>query len=807
MSIQVTCSCGARLQAPPETAGRRVRCPKCGSSVAVPVRSSPTIGPKTPPRSLAAPAASPPVVSRPGHGKWLLIGGALGGLAAVAVLGVLIALIALRFRSSQPRIETASVEQPAADDSSDTENVPEADDKSILASKETVGDTPRSGKKMRADDARPQGKKVLADNHPSNQEPENTAPLPNEPEPRPNAPSQATAKLPSPSPPQATAKLPKAPVEVTFLNTTAQGQRFCIIADNSGSMIASMNFLKRELAKTLGDFKPESQFYVTFFNDRADPMPGGGWLQGTPENANKVNAWIRGKSALGGTQPLGAFEAAFKLDPKPDTIFFMTDGLIPFDVPDAVAALNKGKPRVTIHTIMFKSDQPVSLLLMPPISDRDLKIAESLLRKIADDSGGNYRLFTPCTPEELARAAETGNENRLADAITYIPRMGPEVRKVIPRLLAALPKAREKIRSLIIEALGKMGPLERAHVPALLVLLKESAETLQLFALTALASLGNQAKEAVSPLRDQFLGSEKEVVLLAILKTLGQVAGTDRSLVLLYRDHGLKKSSQAVRLASFAALRVFGRDALPFRLLAQLSFEDANESMRRAAQAALRQRMKEVGEDDLGDVRTLLGMKKHNEAIALGLVGVTRLGPKAKDCLPDVLTAFTGEDDPLSKASVPALRALGEAAQEAVNPLMERLPKAPPNRQMDSALVLAAIAPEDPKVVPAIAPLLVGNLHPKTLDKEGPPEMLLASIKAIGTPIVPHIFEALSKANKRGAVAANHRKYLFFALERLGPVAYSKDNLRKVSTYTSAKVELYDDVRTAAGKARRAMTP
>lgn len=37
--IRVTCACGARLAAPPNAAGRRVRCPKCGQPVAVPSAS------------------------------------------------------------------------------------------------------------------------------------------------------------------------------------------------------------------------------------------------------------------------------------------------------------------------------------------------------------------------------------------------------------------------------------------------------------------------------------------------------------------------------------------------------------------------------------------------------------------------------------------------------------------------------------------------------------------------------------------------------------------------------------------------
>lgn len=348
MSIQVTCSCGARLQAPKEAAGRSIRCGKCGKVV-------------------TAPAPVAPIAARPNYGKLLLIGGGLGALAlgAIVVLGILIALVAINARQAKSRVAAVSSAQNDAENPADVDN---ADDKALLDPKNLAGDAPDTGKKNRAGDASPRGNKNLADNAPKkstkeladnspprpNGEPGNVAPLPNEPKPQPK---------PNPPSPGSTANLPKPPTELTFLNITAKGQRFCIIADNSGSMTNSMNFLKRELAKTLGDLKPEGQFHVMFFNDNAEPMPYAGWLQGTPDNVKKVNAWIKGKGANGGTQPLGAFEAAFKLDPKPDVIFFMTDGLIPYNVPDTVAALNKGKSRVMIHTTMFTSDQPLPIFM------------------------------------------------------------------------------------------------------------------------------------------------------------------------------------------------------------------------------------------------------------------------------------------------------------------------------------------------------------------------------------------------------------------------------------------------------------
>jgi hypothetical protein len=537
-------------------------------------------------------------------------------------------------------------------------------------------------------------------------------------------------------------------------------------------------------------------------------MPFAGWLKGTPDDVKKVTPWIQEKKADGGTEPLPAFIRAFNLDPRPDVIFFMTDGLIPTNVPAAVAQLNTGKPRVTIHTIMFTSSQPRPAgLFLPAVSPADLRLAELLLRKIADDSGGTYRLFTPWSPEDLARAAEAGDEKDLALAASYLPRMGPEVRRVIPRLLAALPKTTGTVRALLLDILLKLMPMEAAHLPALLAILKEPAEPLQLFAVTALATLRGEAKEAVAPLGDLFGRSENPAVLLAILKALASIAGPDRSLIELYRDRGLKKSPSPVRLASLAALHQIGGDALPFALLAELSFNDGDPAMRRAAQSYLRVRMKAATASDLPDLRTLLRMKDHPEAVQVGLVGVTRLGPKAQDCLADVLDAFAGSDDEVCKACVPSLRAMGPAARTAVDPLLARLPGCPPKRQMEIACVLAGVDPTNARVVRAAAPLLVRNLHPEALDKQGPDEMLLASIKEIGATTVPLIFAALDEANQRGAVAANHRKYLFFALERLGPLAYSEDNLQKVRAYTNPKLELYQDVRTAAGKARRAMTP
>lgn len=42
MAIQVTCQCGKSFNAKPELAGRRVKCPACGSPLQIPALSVPS---------------------------------------------------------------------------------------------------------------------------------------------------------------------------------------------------------------------------------------------------------------------------------------------------------------------------------------------------------------------------------------------------------------------------------------------------------------------------------------------------------------------------------------------------------------------------------------------------------------------------------------------------------------------------------------------------------------------------------------------------------------------------------------------
>jgi hypothetical protein len=166
--------------------------------------------------------------------------------------------------------------------------------------------------------------------------------------------------------------------KLKFMGVEGTGERFLIIADRSASMNGpKLEYVKAEILKTLSDLRPGSKFYVIFYESTATPMPGNRWVSGRSQAVQAAN-WIRQIYAQGGTEPLPAFELAFRMNPRPDTIFFMTDGLFSNNVPDAVNRLNNGRPKVVIHAISF--------------IDRS---AESMMRQIAEQSGGQYRHVDP----------------------------------------------------------------------------------------------------------------------------------------------------------------------------------------------------------------------------------------------------------------------------------------------------------------------------------------------------------------------------------------------------------------------------
>jgi hypothetical protein len=198
-----------------------------------------------------------------------------------------------------------------------------------------------------------------------------------------------------------------------FMGVKAEGKRICIIADCSGSMAYNnrMTRLKKELWKTVEAFTPEQEFYIIYFSDTAMPMTTKrNWWRAGGTDMKKVHGWIDRQQPQGGTEPMPAFQVAFRLKPRPDAIFFLTDGLIPLTTPQGVAKLNgTGRNKVPIHTILFGGELagveervvmvPTTVRGRTVMVPRRVPVAKTekdlgQLEQVSRDSGGTHR-FVP----------------------------------------------------------------------------------------------------------------------------------------------------------------------------------------------------------------------------------------------------------------------------------------------------------------------------------------------------------------------------------------------------------------------------
>jgi len=151
----------------------------------------------------------------------------------------------------------------------------------------------------------------------------------------------------------------------SFFGVEASGSRIVYIVDVSGSMLhnGKIQALKRELLGSIGSLPPGSEFAVIAFSDESATRVLGGsarWRSATESGRAPVVTAVRGVAPSGGTQPLEAFRIAFGLSPKPEAVYFMTDGEIPpRDAPrviGTVRSMNERDGELTpIHCIAFES--------------------------------------------------------------------------------------------------------------------------------------------------------------------------------------------------------------------------------------------------------------------------------------------------------------------------------------------------------------------------------------------------------------------------------------------------------------------
>ena len=164
----------------------------------------------------------------------------------------------------------------------------------------------------------------------------------------------------------------------SFFGIEARGSRFAYIVDVSGSMAAErIDALKRELLASVFALSDHAQFTIVVYNSQSFSLTEGRWWTATEDSKARIRLQVNGLQATGGTDPLPAFRMVFGMKPRPDAVYFMTDGEFADndEVIGTIARLNATESKPTpIHCITFIGDG-----------------AADVMQKIARRSRGTYR--------------------------------------------------------------------------------------------------------------------------------------------------------------------------------------------------------------------------------------------------------------------------------------------------------------------------------------------------------------------------------------------------------------------------------
>lgn len=162
----------------------------------------------------------------------------------------------------------------------------------------------------------------------------------------------------------------------SFFGIEARGNRFAYVVDVSGSMSSEdrMPTMIDELSSSITQLLDHVSFYVVFFSDDAVPIGNRReWTDANGVGKRWARQYISRQQPLGSTNPLPAFRIISQIRPRPDAIYFMTDGQ--FNDPATagqIIALNREHPS-PIHCITFVT--------------RD---GEADMKRIAEATGGTY---------------------------------------------------------------------------------------------------------------------------------------------------------------------------------------------------------------------------------------------------------------------------------------------------------------------------------------------------------------------------------------------------------------------------------
>lgn len=168
----------------------------------------------------------------------------------------------------------------------------------------------------------------------------------------------------------------------SFFGVEAQGNRFAYVVDVSGSMSVGgkLEALQHELTQSVNQLLETSSITIVPFSSQYEVLGSTNgkatWIDANDRNKKGVVRNITTLRANGGTNPGPAFVLVFSMKPRPDAIYFMTDGEFPEQIASEIMALN-AEYKIPIHCICFVSDG-----------------AADMMKVIAQKSGGTYT-FVP----------------------------------------------------------------------------------------------------------------------------------------------------------------------------------------------------------------------------------------------------------------------------------------------------------------------------------------------------------------------------------------------------------------------------
>lgn len=156
---------------------------------------------------------------------------------------------------------------------------------------------------------------------------------------------------------------------------TTNARRIVYVIDASGTMIAYIQLIIRELAKSLDAMSAEQSFGIVFFQrNNAVIVPPRRLVPGTAAEKSRSLEWIEDNVIPAGlSDPIPAFEAAFAMNP--DVIFVLSanitgTGIYEVDQRDLLARLEElnpakpptGRRPTQINCIQFLDPDPLDTL-------------------------------------------------------------------------------------------------------------------------------------------------------------------------------------------------------------------------------------------------------------------------------------------------------------------------------------------------------------------------------------------------------------------------------------------------------------